>query len=376
MSYDVRIWGRKNGDLGSRLSPRQGWTETANGWVLAKRSWQIIVGTPQPVEAVDIPAEIAEMLPGLSSLTEVILEPVTAPKSARATLAATVRGLAEELAGVIEDPQECSATLPRGTRRYPKPKREERLAVLKLSWWYMNSPLNSVGGVSEFLSILRRHIGEAVPRRYGPWEPPRYTTEETGTDALAEFIIETLGTSSVFYTERPVVGFYISDCAGARHPQAGFRANCFRLEIETAALDQPGWERAIRNLWHDVSRFLQPFYGDARILRDYLWSGATLSSDTQTEVEPVRSWFWRGIPPNPGLALVIGPPYTGHWAPENAVSDGDLSFVETDIWADRMPLPLVVPGDIAQRWTPGWVAHESGGMTVNWCDELPDTWPF
>jgi hypothetical protein len=312
----------------------------------------------------------------LSFLVELSLEPISAPKSAWPTVMAAAQTVAEELAGLVEDPQAGSFKLPRGTTRYLKPKREERFAVLNLSWWYMESPLRSDGGIAEFLAVLTRHVPEAVPRRYGLWEPPPYKTEETGMDALVVFLAENLDQLLVLYTKRPAVGIYIGDCNGAAHPRLGFRANHVSIEIEAQVLEQAGWERAVRTLWRDVSRFLQPFYGEARVLSDYLWRGERAMSDMRTAVHPVRSWFWRGIPPEPGVALVLGPRYTGLWKPGGASAEGELLFVEQDTWSIGAPLALSVPREIAQRWIPRWVELPGGGYAENWCDQLPEVFPF
>jgi len=376
MSYDVRVWGRRAADLGSRLPGTRGWKTDAGGWVLRTRSWQIVVGAPGGIEHDDIPPEIAEILPGLSTLVELRLEPISAPKSARALLSSTARAIAEALAGIVEDPQESSLSLPRGAKRYAAPKRDERFTVLALSWWYMDSPLRSLRGVADFVTILHKNVKEALPRRYGLWEPPPFKAEETGLDAFVDFLHQNLDEGVVCYTSRPVVGVHISDCAAAPHPRLGFRSNHVTIEFEASALEQPGWELAIRNLWRAVSLFLRPFYGDVRLLAEHIVRDGTVASDIRTESHPVRSWFWRGIPAEPGLALVLGPPYADLWLPASAVHVEDLLFAETPSWAARRPLDLSVPDSLAQRRRPGWVETPKGGDSEDWCDEMPATWPL
>src|SRR5262245_17492005 len=141
MSYDLRVWGRKMSEVGDLLSAARGWIGRDGLWVLEGRSWQIAVCAPHAVEPEDVPPGAAELLPGLSSLVELSLEPISAPKAAMSALTSVARSLAEELAGVIEDPQEGTLSLPRGAKRYEKPKREERFTVLGLFWWYAASPL-------------------------------------------------------------------------------------------------------------------------------------------------------------------------------------------------------------------------------------------
>lgn len=376
MSYDLRVWGRQAANLAEALSSSQGWTERDGSRALKKRSWQIVVSGPQDVEPEDVPADASDALPGLAILVEMSLEPGTAPKAAHSTLLSSARAVAGALAGLVEDPQEGSVVLPRGEKRYAKPRREERFAVLDLSWWFMASPLRARGGASEFLRILTNHLPEALPRRYGLWEPPQYKTDETGTEALAVFLRENLDNSAVFYPTRPVVGFSLADCDAQEHPRLGFRSNRLSIELELEALRQPGWERAVRRTWRDVSCFLQPFYGEARVLSGLTWVGATTGSDIKTDVHPVRSWFWRGIPPTPGLSLVLGPPYAALWPMAYAEQAGDLTFVEHLDWSSGESLQLQVPADLAQRWAPSWTRGPHGGYAVNWCAEYPSRWPF
>ena len=376
MSYDLRVWGRQAANLAECLLPSQGWTERDGGWALEKRSWQIVVSGPQHVEPEDVPADAADALPGLAVLVEMSLEPGAAPKAAHSALLSSARAVAGALAGLVEDPQEGSVALARGEKRYAKPKREERFTVVDLSWWFVASPLRATGGTAELIRILSNHLPEAVPRRYGLWEPPQYKTDETGPEALANFLRENLDNSAVFYPTRPVVGLSLADCDAQEHPRLGFRSNRLSIELEIEALRQPGWERATKRLWRDISRLLQPFYGEARVLSGLTWAGATTGSDMRTDVHPVRSWFWRGIPPTPGLAIVLGPPYVALWPMVDAERSGELVFVEHPDWSSGESLHLQVPTDLAQRWEPSWMQGEHGGYAVNWCDEYPSTWPF
>ncbi|MCP5067120.1 MAG: hypothetical protein GY946_11195, partial [bacterium] len=137
----------------------------------------------------------------------------------------TARAVASAVSGIVEDPQEDTLAFPRGVKRFIKPRREERFSILELSWWYAASPFRSVEGTRRLLSILKRHVPEAVPRRYGLYEPPQNKTEETGIDHLAEFMCAKLEDSPVYYCTRPVVGFHIADCDMKEHAHLGFRSN-------------------------------------------------------------------------------------------------------------------------------------------------------
>lgn len=376
MSYDLRIWGRKASALKDLFPTTEGWREQSSGWVYSARSWQITIGFPQSVEPEDVPQQASELLPGLSVLVECSLEPVSAPKAAQSRLKAAALAVSGELAGLVEDPQESSLKSPRTSKRFIKPKREERITVLYLSWWYLNSPLRSVMGVSELLAILRKYLPEAIPRRYGLWEPPQHKTSESGLSALAEFIAMNIDNTPVLYPARPVVDIHVADCNGLEHPRLGFRSNFFEIGIEASALDQPGWEHASKLLWRNISKFLQPFYGEARFQSGYIMRGAATVSDIQTDVHPVRSWFWRGIPSKPGIAVVLGHPYDQIWNLQGVVHEEGLLFKEQHDWSSRAPLPIAVPRGIAQPWDPAWVEAPDGGFSINWCDQPSAEFPF
>lgn len=377
MSYDLRVWGRQPCDLDEVLAPKAGWSRGGEGFALERRRWQILVDGPRRLEPEDVPPQVSEALPGPSILFEVSLEPGSAPESARKTAVRTARALAAAVAGVVEDPQQETLAFARGGKRFLRPARKERSSTLELSWWYAGTPLRSVAGMRGLLSVLGRHIPEAVPRRYGPFEPPEYRTVETGLESLATYMFEQLDDiGPVYDCARPVVGFSIADSNMVPDSRFGFRANCFELSFEADVLQQPGWATAVRSLWRDLSMFLSPFYGDARVLEGNVWSGATLCVDSKTEEHPVRSWFWRGIPAEPGVAMVLGTPYSEIWTPCSATTIGGLHFVEPEDWAVLRPLSIEIPAELTQPARPGWGEWSSGAHIRIRYDEYPRCWPF
>tara|TARA_R110002072_G_C7922744_1_gene531156 strand:- start:144 stop:1166 length:1023 start_codon:yes stop_codon:yes gene_type:complete len=335
-----------------------------------------MVSRPHKLEPEDVPPVVSMELPGPSLLVEVTLEPAGASDSARKMALKTARAIASAMSGVVEDPQSDTRSLPRGVKRFVKPRREERFSQLTLSWWYADSPLRSVEGVRRLFSIFERHVPEAVPHRYGLYEPLQYKTADAGLDELSSFLCENIDESPMFRTTRPVVDLHIADCGVMERGHLGFKSNLLDVSIEVDVLKQPGWAAAVRSLWREVSAFLGPFYGEARVTAGHLWEGATSNSDLVTDVHPVRSWWWRGIPPKPGVALVLGAPYSDLWKPPSATTIGGLAFVEPNNWGAQQPLATEIPDELAQRWMPSWTAVSGGGHTVNWCNELPPCWPF
>jgi hypothetical protein len=103
---------------------------------------------------------------------------------------------------------------------------------------------------------------------------------------------------------------------------------------------------ALRRLWRRVSRELCPFYGEVRTLRGHVRTGARIGIDGETEKNPTRAWWWKGIPAKVGHALVVGQPYVDLWPELNASASehGELRFVETDDWTSREDAAALVGG--------------------------------
>jgi MFS-type transporter involved in bile tolerance (Atg22 family) len=73
----------------------------------------------------------------------------------------------------------------------------------------------------------------------------------------------------------------------------------------------PGWKTAIERLFINISEVIQPFYGDIRILKNNIRSRSVSCSDFKTDMHPIASWWWNGIPREFGIGLVLGNPLIG-----------------------------------------------------------------
>jgi hypothetical protein len=236
-------------------------------------------------------------------------------------------------------------------------------------------------GLDEFINLLDRMLPEALPKRYGLYEPPQNVLSETGIEHFLSFLQEHLDQVVVWYPHRPVtnVSIYCTSRWGAtRH---GFRTNYVRVGVEARALEQPGWNTALNDFWIAASQTIRPFYGDARTLKGFIRRGATYGSDMETDFHPVKGPWWSGIPNAFGHAVVLGDPYLALWPRFKDVAQvtNDLAFISTDDWTTQEEASRMVggiPDSLAQRWIPKWVESSYGGMTINWNTDYPMVWPF
>ena len=170
-------------------------TWTLHGQVLThvRRGWQIVIGIPIKVLPEDIPEQIARILPGIGYLMELNLSPIDAPEAARKFLSRSGSAIARAARGVTFDPQADQLTLPSGIKRFVKPEGSENASVLSMSWWFVEGPIPR-GEFGRLLDALETELPEALPRRYGRFEPPEHAYAETGREHFLKFLGELSGT--------------------------------------------------------------------------------------------------------------------------------------------------------------------------------------
>lgn len=354
MSHDLTIWTVEPRLPLDTLPRTNEWRADANGWSLAAGSWQLVISGPHRVEPDDMPEGVPGLLPGIGHLFELTLEPIGAPAAAYKLQQQVAKAIAKACHGVVHDPRTDTFELPGGIKRFSPPTGGTTFSVLALSWWFERGVFTEEARIGEFLALLTRQLPEALPKRYGDFEPPQHRLEETGLDHLVGFLRETPskpGGLVVWYPSRPVVDVTISHVPDpTAHGRMGLRMHRVSLEFEAQVLEQPGWEKALSDLWMAMSEFLQPFYGDVRTLSGFERRGGRVMCSRDTELHPVRSWFWRGLPATPGHAMVLGPTYASLWPEAVAIARGaaGLQFIDAGSWRESARVPLEVPAHLTQ----------------------------
>ena len=269
----------------------------------------------------------------------------------------------------------------RNTRFRPLPP-SDSAAVLNLSWWFDIGPLVKEVEVGELLNVLGEVLPEALPHRYGSCEPPQFAYEENGLEHFRDFVREHgRRTGFVWYPHPPVAHVSLAIPERVGGSRQGFRSGLLTIGVDTEALQQPGWEGLVRELWRRVSSVVRPFYGEVRTLGGYRRSRRGYGFLAgRSEGHPVSSWWWAGIPEGRVQAAVLGQSYQVLWP-----LFADAANVEVGLWFVSAPswLPGVdsvaqvgpIPRDIAQ---PAPDAPESGSLgTIRaGARRYPPTWPF
>lgn len=352
MSYDLQIWSIRPLHQDAFRHPEM-WQRQPSAWILERKNWQIVVSSSDKVEPEDIPEGIRGLLPGIEWLTNINLEGKATREALRLTQSSAT-DFARFSHGAIFDQQDGSIRLPSGVKRFLSPRSTEAFDVIKMSWWFLHSPIENRQGREHFVALLEGMMPEVLPKRYGLYEPPQHTYAKTGKDHFLRFWDENLHDLIVWYPHRPVVyvHFGLPDPVGPN--KLGFRTNHLTIDLEKGALSQPGWATTVQRFWKEMSILIRPIYGDVRVLGNYSRMGATVSGGQQ---HPVTSWWWAGIPHRLGSAVVIGETYQKLWPKFVAteIKDG-LAFASVDDWntdvdlADEMGQPPVEQVQLPQRF--------------------------
>jgi len=394
MSYDINIWSINSVDDLKQSILEEGFKELAdNSYSLESKNWQITLHQ-STAEDEDVPDEALSLLPGIKYMLELHLEPISAPKTAYTQLNKLAKILARQTTGVIEDKQEDTYSLPSGIKKYNPPKREkeERFSILEMSWWFEHKNFSNRQHIVSFLKLLEKYLPEALPRRYGLYEPPQFKYEETGFEHFVDFLSKE--ESIVCYTTKPVLGISLgfNDAPGfVNHGgKRKYKCSYITISLDAAVLGQSHWQEHLPKMWKTLSSEIQPFYGDVRILKNYISGKATYWGDATSERHPVKGWWWRGIPKHSALAMVIGKPYTQLWRGIKPASKekNSLLIYYADKWDEEQNIANIVgtiPKNIAQPETSNnraWhspltsLFYKKKVMALEANEELASTFPF
>jgi hypothetical protein len=85
----------------------------------------------------------------------------------------------------VYDPQEDRIAWPRRRRHYRPPAAEERIRLLNVEWFFPPSRRQALP--DRWLELASRILKEALPRRYGDFEPLQHRVDESGLKDIGAF---------------------------------------------------------------------------------------------------------------------------------------------------------------------------------------------
>lgn len=242
-------------------------------------------------EPEDMPAEVFLSIPGIKFLTDINIEPTPTDNAYIEKVNRYAKKLARENMGVLEDPQAGFVYTPSGVKTASLPPIFKDEPTISLSW-YMDSKFPLKDKLSDFVDLLKEYMPNALPRRYGEYEPPKYKLQETGIEHLKEFLQKEK--SPVWYAAKPVTYLFISEAYGEERHRLGYRCNRIELLILISYYNMENWNRTAKKLFKKAAVLLKPFYAEI----------------IPSEMSRVCGWWWKGLPQKIGSTVIIGEPYS------------------------------------------------------------------
>lgn len=320
------------------------------------------VDGPVTVEIEDLPDALAGAVLAPRFLVEISV-PVAATEADRARALKLAKQLAEQGRGAVYDPQEDAVVWPKRRRRsYAAAAVEERIRVVELTW-YLAGRECSPDVPAGLLDGLRAACPDALPRRYGDYEPLQHKFEQGSEHAFVNlwhrlYAEEPWGTHLFWNAQSPCFGGSASlpdrratspDGRPVVRVEGAARCTTISLHFDGRALHlDPRWCEAVVALLPSMSRRLGAFYAAAHVQRNVIAKRTSVWYDGTSERVPMpHSWF-AGLPPAPTWLAWFGPAYVPHVTAALAgraepTPDGTLFFrggpepMDTDQLAGHAP---------------------------------------
>lgn len=249
--------------------------------------------------------------------------PYSVPKRAIALGRSLARHLAETNEGAAYDPQEDSLIWPRGRKKRVSPRRtEEVTSRVTLQWFVASSRWEQAPAT--LLRLIRRRCPEALPARYGRWEPLQHRFDPADPDAFVRFVLDEEDGDGFWFAARPSFGGSWS----APHADRFVRPEDERLRIAQLEVDFDGrvleqdtrWREAVVDLFAAAAAELGAFFAAAQV--EPGWT-VTTNNRLYSTIETMqhggehflRGMSWQGLPPVPMWLSWYGGPYREMVAP-------------------------------------------------------------
>jgi hypothetical protein len=350
MSYLIKVWTENNPERKKEIFSNFNlvFNKKINLYESNKDGSQISVECLR-VEPEDVPEVIIAENSKIKYLADINIEPINASKYIIDYAFSIAISIAKESNGIIQDDQVGKITFPSGVSKKPKitpiPEKKPH-SELVFSWWFLeDSPILNKEGFKVLFEKFKSILPEALPRRYDVIEPPKYKIEKEGEDHFLSFFEKNKFDSPVWYPYKPVldVWFSVKPKPGFRTMLGGgnmFSSNYASISFKGEVLNDGELRERLQLAWIEISKIINPFYGDARVIYSLIDENGYVVADKEqlkglTTEHPIHRFYWNGIPRKLGMAAVIGEPYLSLWSEVKSKAyklDNNLAFLSTKNW--------------------------------------------
>lgn len=308
----------------------------------AKHRYSFTLGLPVRLEPEDVPEEVTAVMLGPRVLYDLIVEGSSATETPHAVRFA--RRLAQEVDGAVLD-QQADDVWTRGKLRAVAPVPPGRVDTVDVRW-YAYPDVAGRDVANSWLDLARRFLPEALPRRFGSYEPLPMKLDVDGPQAFVE-AVQGEDMTLFFKASRPCLEGHLA--GGARPPGV----NGHSLTLLHAPLHDPRWQQALRRFLTAFAAATGTFFASAEVVRGLDWSGQGIAygpgAERTTYLAPRGRWA--GLLPYPAWWTWFGPDYVPlvrpHLPPEQLHElDGGLFHARGDDPAPRAQLADAPPARV------------------------------
>ncbi len=206
--------------------------------------------------------------------------------------------------GAVLDPQ-TDEVFRRGRSRSSARVERGRVSVVDVTWYVRSLGDDPSRSATAFVAAARRHLAEALPRRYGSFEPLPLRWDEGGEKAFVSFVS---GESDTVYVQgtNPLQSGSIG-----RAWRRGSVVHSHSLSMLAGPLEDERWRRALKAMFVDFAKSVDAIYASAEVLRGIEWSGRSLWYGAGAEHHTYLAGLgqWRGLTPYPVWVSWFGREY-------------------------------------------------------------------
>ena len=306
----------------------------------ARARYSFTLGLPVGVEAEDVPQEVTAAMLGPSYLYELMVEGSSTTETPHAVRFA--RRLAQASAGVVLD-QQTGQIWARGKLRAAPPVQRGTIAVVDVTW-YVRPRGTGAAAANAWLDLARRHLPEALPRRFGPHEPLSMTLDVDGPDAF----VAAVAAETMFLSHKasaPCIGGSLAGGAG------GPGVHSHRLSVHREALEDARWRAALQRLFVEFAVATDAVFASAEVQRGVEWSGRStwFGPAVERTTYLAARGRWAGLLPYPAWWSWFGPDYVplvlDHLPAQQVVrADGGVFHARGEEPLDRDQLTAALGG--------------------------------
>ncbi|CAN7196797.1 hypothetical protein [Arthrobacter sp. LjRoot14] len=327
MSYDLAVYVPEAFDLEVisgvvNALPGLQLEESSSGSADGPQNWHILRGKkaascftlegPYLVEPEDVPHEVTAAVLGAGVMYSILVEgsdPVSIPHAVRFS-----KRMAKVGTGAVVDDQTEEVWPKTSSRKAVKPGPSTIIDMVDVRWYHL---INEVQDdfPQRYLDLARQYLPEAVPKRFGSYEPLQGNLARDGDQAFVRAFAESEGVSTV--GTFPVTGAYFNGVFGGNwnqdRPIRQGDVQSASLSIHRDVLEDPQWRAGFQRFFVAVAVELRSFYATAEVDPGrWEWTGRTLWSlpSPITLYYQKTAWGrWQGLTAHPTWMAWFSPLY-------------------------------------------------------------------